>query len=187
MRQLFLNRLEETRHCRCLVLEIPTETPCCVVLIQLPHSLPQALAGGLDTAALFDCQSQFVRRTSYMSFDITLGKPAGKFLDRMDPRQDALEILMRHGAGTFLGWRKGSSIDPLRQLQIRKSPAGHRGAPGRTRPAGFSNVDYYLVDGAGHVTLSKDAPTHAMSAVSKVKRKVSHSVRRQRGRRNRGH
>ena len=30
MRQLFLNRLEETRHCTCLVLEIPTETPYCV-------------------------------------------------------------------------------------------------------------------------------------------------------------
>src|SRR2546426_3252617 len=101
MRQLFLNRLEETRHCRCLVLEIATETPCCVVLIQLPHSLHQALAGGLDAAALFDRQSQFVRRASYMSFDIALGKPAGELLDRLDPRQDALEILMRHGAAPF--------------------------------------------------------------------------------------
>ena len=24
--------------------------------------------------------------------------------------------------------------------------------------AGFSNIDYYLVDDAGHVTLSKDVP-----------------------------
>ena len=67
------------------MLEIPTETPCCVVLIQLPHSLHQTLAGGLDTAALFDRQSQFVRRASYMSFDIAIGKPARELLDRLDP------------------------------------------------------------------------------------------------------
>src|SRR5207245_9990316 len=86
---------------RCLVLAIPTAAPCCVVVIQLPHSLHQALAGGLDTAALFASQNQFVRRASYMSFDIALGKSAGELLDRLDRRQDALEILMSHGAGTF--------------------------------------------------------------------------------------
>jgi hypothetical protein len=32
------------------------------------------------------------------------------------------------------------------------------------------------VDDAGHVTLSKDAPAHAMCAVSKVKRRVSHKA-----------
>ena len=62
------------------------------MLIQLQHSLHEALAGGLDTAALFERQSQFVRRASYMSFDIALGKPAGELLDRLDRRQDAFEI-----------------------------------------------------------------------------------------------
>ena len=36
-----------------------------------------------------------------MSFDIPFGKPAGELLDRLACRQDALEILLRHGAGTF--------------------------------------------------------------------------------------
>jgi phage terminase small subunit len=40
----------------------------------------------------------------------------------------------------------------------------------------FSNIDHYLVDDAGHVALSTDAPPHAMSAVSKLKSKVSHKA-----------
>ena len=41
----------------------------------------------------------------------------------------------------------------------------------------FSNIDH-LVDAAGHVTLSKDAPAYAMSTVSKakVRSKVSHKA-----------
>ena len=54
-----------------------------------------------NTAALFASHSQFVRRASDMSFEIALGKSAGELLDRLDRRQDALEILMRHGAGSF--------------------------------------------------------------------------------------
>jgi hypothetical protein len=90
------------------------------VLIQLPHSLHQALAGGLDTAALFASQSQFVRRASYMSFDIALGKSAGELLDRLDRRQDALEIPMQARRSSCMARKPtGNRCDPHRSAHAR--------------------------------------------------------------------